>query len=342
MSGCRIVAVPSKARASLQAFEGVRLRHAPVAEPRGLVVVERQADPQLDLLQGLREPEVRGSVEDGVAAEDDERLDLAVRHLARQLGEGRRLGRGRAAPAARRSGRSFPCSRARRSWRGRGRARTEAANRRPRPGSRRRGPSGRPRRPRRRDRLRPPGRIRPRRRPRRTSRKPRGPRGDSGAPVVRARSRQRRAWIRRRTGCSWTRPLAPAPRHEIVHAPRHRRGPRRGSPPRARGRRPPCRRGRPAAASSPKASLVPSKTFSQPAGSQAIHFASGSSARTAAICALQRRRADGRRQEAQARAAARPLLLEDELHRGEQGAPGLICPRSVSVCERSGSYMPRM
>ncbi len=71
---------------------------------------------------------------------------------------------------------------------------------------------------------------------------------------------------------------------------------------------------------------MPAKTFSRPAGSHAIHFASGSSARTAAICACSVGEVTvvvSRRSPAP---AARTLLLERELDGREQRAPGPDLP----------------
>jgi hypothetical protein len=88
-------------------LERVRRRDVPVAEARGLVVVEAEVDAQIDLAERLHEAEVRGRREDRVAPNDDERRDLARVHVLDERLKRSRLVR-RAAGNRRRVGDGVP------------------------------------------------------------------------------------------------------------------------------------------------------------------------------------------------------------------------------------------
>ena len=66
-------------------LEEVRFRDVPVAERGGLVLVRAEMDPETDLVERARERNVGRRREDGVAAENDQRLHQAVLHVGDEL-----------------------------------------------------------------------------------------------------------------------------------------------------------------------------------------------------------------------------------------------------------------
>ena len=68
-------------------FEEVGFGDVPVAQLRGLVVVRAEVDAEAHLLKARAEVEVGRRVVDGVAADDDEHLDLALVDVGQQLSQ---------------------------------------------------------------------------------------------------------------------------------------------------------------------------------------------------------------------------------------------------------------
>ena len=231
MSGCRIVVVPSSARASLHASSECASATCQWQSAGGLVVPVAEVDAQRHLLHRRGEREVRGRVVDGIAADDDERLDLPLRHLADEAGE-----RGRLSVGARRQrlgvGHGLPGVAERVVHRGGERVDRRglrvAGDDEAAAAVRRRGPPPRPRR----TGLMTEDAARRRPRPRPAARTPRSPRASSGGGGPPSRRSATACSRRRRGGSSSTgRGGATRSRAPRAAAP----GARRGSRTRARG-----------------------------------------------------------------------------------------------------------
>ena len=79
------MAVPSKARASLQALQVMRLRDVPVAQPRRLVLVQAEMDAQRHLRQMLGEVRSAGAVKTGLPPRMTQHLDTPPGHRPRRV-----------------------------------------------------------------------------------------------------------------------------------------------------------------------------------------------------------------------------------------------------------------
>ena len=72
-------------------FEIVRGGHVPMAEPRRLVVVEAEPDPQADLVEPLGEAQIRRRGDNRVRVADHEQIDLPRVHVVDELAQRRDL-----------------------------------------------------------------------------------------------------------------------------------------------------------------------------------------------------------------------------------------------------------